>query len=323
MEDSAELETKKYMKRNKQEKQTMLTKKAVVCIGAMFCCILWGSAVPSIKIGYDLFHIGQSDFASQILFAGIRFALAGVLTIIFGSVINKRVLVPKRGSSGYIFTLSMFQTVLQYIPFYIGVANSTGVKSAIVLGVGVFVTIFVSCVLFRSERLTKSKVIGSFIGIVGIVIVNLSGGSAGLTAFSFRGDGLIILSTISYALSSSYLKKFSEKENPITLSGYQFFVGGVIMALFGMAVGGNITVFTLKGGLILAYLAFISAAAYTVWGILLKYNPVSRVAVYGFMNPLFGVILSAMFLGESTVLGWSYVVALVSVCTGIFIVNKK
>lgn len=68
-------------------------------------------------------------------------------------------------------------------------------------------------------------------------------------------------------------------------------------------------------------MAMISAVAYTLWGILLKYNPVSKVAVFGFTNPIFGVILSALILGEGGAFGMRSLVALVLVCGGIFIVN--
>ena len=52
-------------------------------------------------------------------------------------------------------------------------------------------------------------------------------------------------------------------------------------------------------------------------------NPVSRVSVFGFMNPVFGVALSALLLGEGA--GTSPVtvlVALLLVCGGIIIVNR-
>ncbi len=59
-------------------------------------------------------------------------------------------------------------------------------------------------------------------------------------------------------------------------------------------------------------------------GILLKYNPVSKVAIFGFTNPVFGVLLSAWWLGEgSAELGWNALIALVLVCIGICIVNVK
>ena len=76
------------------------------------------------------------------------------------------------------------------------------------------------------------------------------------------------------------------------------------------------------GWALLGYMGLISAAAYTLWGILLKYNPVARVAVFGFMNPVFSFLLSALLLGEgSQALGWSALSALALVCAGILIVN--
>ena len=71
----------------------------------------------------------------------------------------------------------------------------------------------------------------------------------------------------------------------------------------------------------LFYLATLSAVAYSLWGILLKYNPVSKVAVFGFMNPVFGVILSAIFLKENDALGLTSLISLILVCIGIYTVN--
>ena len=106
---------------------------------------------------------------------------------------------------------------------------------------------------------------------------------------------------------------------------YQFAAGGLVMVVWGLVGGGRIGV-TQAGpaGIgMLCYLAFISAAAYTLWSLLLKYNPVSRVAVYGFMNPVFGVILSAWLLAENDqAFGVKTAAALGLVCLGIYVVNR-
>ena len=47
-----------------------------------------------------------------------------------------------------------------------------------------------------------------------------------------------------------------------------------------------------------------------------------KVAVFGFMNPVCGVILSAVLLGETGSLSVMSVAALVLVCMGIYIVNR-
>ena len=43
----------------------------VVVLSAVFCCVLWGSASPAIKIAYELFRIDASDTASRLVLAGV------------------------------------------------------------------------------------------------------------------------------------------------------------------------------------------------------------------------------------------------------------
>lgn len=95
------------------------------------------------------------------------------------------------------------------------------------------------------------------------------------------------------------------------------------MILMGIFAGGSLEVVSGRAYVMMLYLAMISAVAYSVWGIILKYNSVSKITVYGFMTPVFGVVLSAVFLDEGGTLPWKQcVAALVLVCLGIYIVNK-
>ena len=88
--------------KNEQEKTEWMQKPVVVWFGAMLCCFLWGSAFPCIKIGYKLWEINSLDTASQILFAGMRFLLAGILAIVLGSMLERRFLKPEQGAAGKI-----------------------------------------------------------------------------------------------------------------------------------------------------------------------------------------------------------------------------
>lgn len=300
-----------------------LRKPVGLCLAAMLCCALWGSAFPFIKIGYSLFSINSADTASQILFAGIRFAAAGIMVIIFGSVLSSKSLVPKKENLPRVAILSLFQTILQYIFFYIGLANTTGTKSSVINSTSVFFAVIISCVFLRQERLTVQKAAGCVIGFAGTVIINVAGASVD-GGFSLLGEGFILFSSLSYAVSTVLIKRFSQYENTVTLSGYQFALGGAVMILAGFIFGGRLSAVSLKGIALLVYLAFLSAAAYTLWGLLLRYNDVSRVAVFGFMTPVFGCVFSALFLGESLAEnGIKTVAALVLVCIGIVMVNYK
>ncbi len=304
------------------EKKNRMQSTVVVWLGALICCALWGSAFPCIKIGYQMFEIPQDAVATQILFAGLRFTLAGILVILIGSVLSGNLLKMNRQNALKILKLSLLQTVLQYLFFYIGLANTTGVKASIIEGVNVFIAIFVASLIFRQEKLTMGKLAGCLIGFAGVVLVNLNGNGLDMS-FHLNGEGFIFLSTVAYAFSSVYLKRYSKTENPVLLSGWQFISGGLVMTIMGLLMGGKITKVTAAGIAMLFYLACISAVAYSLWGILLKYNPVSRVAVFGFMNPVFGVILSAFLLGErEQASGIKSIIALILVSIGIYITAK-
>lgn len=304
------------------EKKNRMQSTFVVWLGALICCALWGSAFPCIKIGYQMFEISQDAVATQILFAGLRFTLAGILVILIGSVLSGNLLKINRQNALKILKLSLLQTVLQYLFFYIGLANTTGVKASIIEGVNVFIAIFVASLIFRQEKLTMGKLAGCLIGFAGVVLVNLNGNGLDMS-FHLNGEGFIFLSTVAYAFSSVYLKRYSKTENPVLLSGWQFISGGLVMTIMGLLMGRKITKVTATGIAMLFYLACISAVAYSLWGILLKYNQVSRVAVFGFMNPVFGVILSAFLLGErEQASGIKSIIALILVSIGIYITAK-
>jgi drug/metabolite transporter (DMT)-like permease len=303
------------------QKKTFITTSLGIGLLACLCCLLWGSATPAIKIGYEWFGIVSGDVASRILFAGVRFILAGILTAVFGSLIAGKPLFPQKSSWGMICKLGMVQTVFQYIFFYMGLAYTTGVKSAIINGSQTFITIVLACLVFRYEKLTMQKFLGCLIGFAGVVVINFD--PSGLTGgFTFQGEGAILIAAIAYALSSALVKKYSQKENPVVLSGYQFIFGGIIMTIVGAMMGGKLTGWCFRSILLLLYLALISSVAYSVWGILLKNNPVGKVAIYSFTNPIFSVLLSFIFLHETSSFGVELVVALGLVCCGIWLVNR-
>ena len=297
-------------------------KKRYACIGALLCCLLWGSAFPCIKTGYRIFGIDAGDTASQILFAGCRFSMAGILVILFGSILSRRVLLPGKQAVPKVLILSLFQTILQYLFFYWGLAHASGVSSSIINGSGTFFAILFAALLFRKEALNMDKIFGMLLGFFGVILVSTAGNSTGI-AFRWNGEGFILISSLCYAVSSVLIKIFGEKENPVILSGYQFFTGGVVMTVWGTLSGGRLSVGSVSGAVLLLYLAFLSAAAYTLWGILLKYHPVSGVAIWGFCTPVFGVLLSALFLNETENINLFCLLALVFVSAGIYLVNRS
>lgn len=301
-------------------KHKILSKTPFVWLIACLCCFLWGSAFPAIKIGYKLFEINTTDTATIILFAGLRFLLAGILTIIIFSIVDKKPLVPSKNAVPKVALLSLFQTIVQYVFFYLGLAYTTGERASVIQGTNVFMALLISSLVFRLENLKFSKIIGCLIGFLGVLLVSLDVFEQTGNA-SFLGEIFVLLSTTSYAFSSVFMKKFSKDENPAMLSGWQFLFGGAVMIAVGLILGGRLTTINTKAMLLLIYMAMVSAVAYSLWSLLLKYNPVSKVAVCGFFTPIFGFILSAIFAGDSSNVGILGISALALVVIGMIIVN--
>ncbi len=321
---------------------SVLQKTPVVFLLALLCCALWGSAFPCIKFGYEWLHIAQNDAASQLLFAGLRFMLAGCLTIVLFPLLTarRRILWPNRRAFSNIVILAMLQTFLQYLFFYIGLSHTTASKASVLNSLHVFVAVLAACLLFHQERLGRNKIVACVLGFAGVVLVNISGG--GGKQISLLGEGFMLFAAVSYAFSSVVLKRFAQTQDPVMLSGWQFLLGGILLCLVGVCAGGRIDfvshvgvsnvpgspleafVFALaqwRGVWMLLYLALVSAVAYAVWGILLRENPVSRITVFGFLNPICGVVLSVLLRGEGDMLHWRNLIALCLVCAGIVLAN--
>ena len=290
---------------------------------AVFCCVLWGSASPAIKIAYELFRISPDDTASRILLAGTRFIIAGLMIIAFGSLQGKKFLIPKASSWKYVLILSLFQTIGQYYFFFMSLAHTTGVRGSIINASGNFLTILFAAFIFRLERMNLKKAIGCVTGFLGIILIVGGGGALREGGrITLAGEGAMLAAAFFYALSGCCIKLFSRNENPVALSAWQFLIGGAVLALIGKFMGGTLVFYSSGCVLNLLYMGFISAGAYTLWGILLKYNPVSRVSILGFLNPVMGVLLSAIFLGENReAFSLTGLAALLLVSAGIVIVN--
>lgn len=302
----------------------MLQRPIIVCLLAAFCCLLWGSAFPAVKIGYALLNISSTDAAQQLVFAGLRFFLAGILTLILKSISLGRLSIPtERGSFGRALRLGLVQTFVQYALFYVGMAHTSGVKGSVIMATHVFFAIIISARLFHSEHLARGKVLGCLVGFAGVLLINVTGKEF-TGDFSLLGDGAILLAALSNGLSLSLFKRYAAHEDTLVLCGYQFVLGGALLLLTGFVSGGAIPTFSLPAALLLGYMALLSAVAQTIWSALTKYNPVGQVAVYGFLNPVFGVLLSALLLREGAQAFTVYsLISLVLVCVGIFLVNRS
>lgn len=294
--------------------------RKVVFLLASFCCLLWGSAYPAIKNGYALFAIDPTDIPSKMVFAGYRFLFAGLLLLLMALVTKRDLSLNGKRVREYI-TLGLTQTSIMYIFFYIGLAYTTGVKSSIMNATGTFFSVLLAHFIYHNDRLSGAKVLGCLIGFVGVMVVNFN---RSLLDFHFTllGEGFVVIAAFIQSAATIYGKKISQKVDSVVLTGYQLAIGGAALVIGGYASGGALTGFTLTSSALLFYMVLLSSASFALWTILLKYNRVGLVTVFNFLIPVFGTVLSAIFLGES-ILEWKNVLALVLVCGGIWLVTRE
>ncbi|MEI7284455.1 DMT family transporter [Pectobacterium carotovorum] len=303
------------------EKRThFFSDKKVVFFIATLCCLLWGSAYPAIKNGYELFHIADNDIPGKLVFAGYRFAFAGLLLLVLAVLSGRSIGRFQRGQLVQLTTLGIFQTSLQYVFFYIGLAYTTGVKGSIMNATSTFFSVLLAHYLYQNDKLNINKLIGCILGFAGVMVVNIN--SNGMTiGFTLLGDGFVVIAAFILSASTIYGKRISQTMDPTVMTGYQLAIGGIILTISGYCTGRTLIIPDWKAVLMLGYLILLSSVAFSLWSQLLKYNRVGMVAPFNFLIPVSGTLLSAVFLNES-ILEWKYFFALVLVCSGIWLVNR-
>ncbi len=294
-------------------------RSAVILLFAVLCTLLWGSAYPGVKIGYTLFQIPADDVWGQLLFAGSRFSFAGLLVLGITLLTHHGHILPKKEALSAVLLLGFVQTTLEYVFFYIGLSHTTGVKGSILNATETFIAVLLAHFVYSNDKLTRPKLWGCALGFAGVVIINW-GGSVD-AHFALNGEGFIMLAAASFAVGSIISKRAAALEDSMIVTGWQLLFGGVLLALTGLIGGARPSIPSAQALMLLLYLAVLSAVAFTLWTLLLKYNPVSKISIYNFLTPVFGVLLSGIFLHESF-LSAKNLTALILVCIGITLVNK-
>jgi len=303
-------------------KPNRMNNKYIVFLLASTACILWATAFPFLKLSYITLGIKPDDIYTNMLFASYRFFTAGLMLFGFLVISREPLLLDRVGLIGPLVILGLFQTSLQYFFFYIGLAHTTGVKASVLGATGSFFAVILAHFLYKNDRISCYKVMGLVAGFAGVVAVNLTKGKLSLE-FTLFGEGFLVISALVSTIGAVVAKDLSAKVSPVLASAYQMVFGSIL--LFGAAITGvspGALNFTPYGAGLFLWLAFLSAAAFTLWYMVLKYNPLGQVSIYKFLIPVFGAIFSALLIpGEKITPG--VLVALVLVSVGIIIINYE
>lgn len=291
-----------------------------MALSAIIATFLWGSAFPVIKLSYQYLDIGPNEVGEQILFAGYRFFLSGLLIFLFFTLLGKKKEMKfTKSSLPVVIKIAILMTFLQYFFFYIGMSTATGIQGSIISGTASFFQIIFAHFLLKNDQLTPMKAIGLFIGFCGVLVTYMPKGDF---AFSIGlGEILVLTSTIVSAYGNIVSKRALSHYSPHYVTGYGMLIGSSMLLVLGMLLTDfTFFHFSILDLVMLLYLAFLSACGFLLWNNIMKYHPVGKVSIFNFLIPVFGVMLSGLFLNEKV--GLSVIVGLGLVALGIITVNS-
>lgn len=260
---------------------------------AIIACWLWSTAFVGVKIGLQY----QTPFQ----FAGIRFFLSGILIFIyFGK--PKRFFTELKANWKFITLLAIVQIFTQYALFYSGLNLVPSALAAMIIGSSPFFIAVVAHFSFHNDKMTPLKTGSILIGVLGIAIITLGRANVEMKGeLELLGIGLLLVNNLASGYSNVMVSKHSGGISPIVLSSTSLIIGGSMLFLVSIPKEGiHLGPFPPTYYFALIWLSFLSAAAITIWNILLKRPKVkvSILNVWKFLIPVSGAILSWIILTD-------------------------
>lgn len=299
-----------------KERNIFQIKFYVICF-ALIAMFVWGCAYPFIKLGMIEWNIANDDAGGKMLFAGIRFFTAGLFTLMIAKGKGQKIKITDQSSYFPLFLFALTNTALHYYFFYAGLAYCEGGKASIINSFSPFLLIFLATVIFK-EKMTWNKWIGCILGLAGILIVNYG---TSMSGFRWNGEGMILMNCICSAIGGILTRVVTKKVPPITATGYSLSLGGLMLVICGSLVGGKLDTVTGKGILLLLGLIAISMIGFILYNQLICYNPISEIAIFNALIPVFGTMMSCIMLGEK--FGKNHLFGLICTSLGIYILHHQ
>ena len=300
------------------EQISIFQKPVWVVIFALTAAIAWGWAFPLIKVGFNAFGITADMTGSKMLFAGIRFAAAGLIVLSVARSNGRSFRTSRLIDWRFILAFALMNTTLHYFFFYVGMSHSEGSRAAILNSLSTFLVVLLACACFKSDKLTSRKMLGCAVGFSGILALNLGGSESG--RFTWLGDGMIILNAICGATANLMTRGLSRRVDVFVGTGYSLTIGGLLLIIPGLVMGGTLPNVNLLGIICLILLIAISAIGFALYNKLLSLNPVGKVAIYNSLIPIVGAVTSCLCLGETFHMKYALAGGLAAI--GIYIINK-
>lgn len=282
---------------------------------ALLVMLLWGTLFPMVKLGYGAYNIETTG--DILFFAGVRFTICGLIICLYAFITKKVEFKDLKKAWGPVLLSGLFAIILHYSFTYSALKLTDSSKTAILKQIGVLFYVCFSFMFFKEDKVTAKKLIGVFVGFIGIIAINLN-----TNGISFNiGDALIIGASFCTVFSNVISKKVFKTVNAITATGISQLFGGIVLVIIGKIMGGSMNFAFNPSVLIMVYICLASIISYTLWFTVVKNGELSKLFIIKFAEPLFACIFGAIILGEE-IFKIQYLLAFLLIATGIYISNK-
>ncbi|MFN8208799.1 MAG: DMT family transporter [Bacteroidales bacterium] len=262
-----------------------------VSVLAITACLLWSTAFVGVKTGLR--------YSTPLNFAGMRFMISGLMILIFTGGFRSY-LAAFRSHRSFILRVSFFQTFLIYALFYLGLSMAPASIAAMINGSSPLFVAILAHFLVQDEKFNSRKLGIIILGLTGVGLIVLSRGIQDMGSNKeLIGVFLLILANLSGSYGNILVSRSDRPINPLILTGLQIFIGGFTLFLVSIPVeGAHFPTGPVNYWLLLFYLGFLSAAAFSIWFTLLS-RPgvkVSGLNIWKFLIPLCGALLGWILL---------------------------
>ena len=279
----------------------------------MLLCFLWGAQSVSIKF--------SNRGMPPLMAAALRSLVAGLLVWAYACWKGRRVAFPS-GQTRHALMIGLLFG-LEFLFLYWSLVYTPVSRSLIFLYTHPFWVALGAHLLFRDDRLTAAKLIGLVLAFAGVAAV-FQARSPQLNSLYWVGDLMAMAAALFWAATTLYVKRITAL---VRLDHFQTLFAQLIYSLPVLAVGSALferPVLLDLNPTVLAALFYqsvvVAFVSYLVWFWMIQRYPVSRLAAFTFMAPLFGVILGGLILDEPvTALVW---LGLAGVAGGVYVVNR-
>lgn len=274
--------------------------------------LLWGLNYPAIKIS----NVGFSPVFNAFLRSAIASACGIAYCIAIKQPLFHRDI---RLFHGFMVGL-LFG--LEFVCIYLGLLYTDAARAVILVNLAPFV-VAIGAHLFLGERLGTTKIAGLVLAFAGAYLV-FQGKPRAWNTSMLLGDALEIAGAILWGATTLYIKKYlAGKVHPIHTFLYQlvFSVPVIFVCACFLEQKWILAVNATAVGALLYSAVIVAFISYLAWFKLIHTYPVSELAVFTFLTPVFGVALSGIILGEQLTAGLLLGLAFVS--AGIYVTNYQ